>query len=151
MPEKAEEIPRFKYTFEDIQRGTEEHGSEFLTGEIVRQLGPLTYLVDVAEGCLWKRHVDHVKDVAVLLCENEITPLLAVGPELHEPEPTSSPLASVPKPTPALALEGKVSETPEEATVSTPLGNTRVPTVAPLKQYTSRARKPPDRYCPHDL
>ena len=128
-------------------------GAARIPGEIVRQLGPLTFLVDVAEGRLWKRHVDHVKDVAVLPCENEMTPPLAVGPELPEPEPTPSPLASVPEPTPAsaLALEGKASETPEEPTVSTPLGNTRVPSLAPPKLYPSRARKPPDRYRPHDL
>ena len=75
----------------------------------------------IPKRAITKRHVDHVRDVAVLLCENEITPVLAVGPELHEPEPTSSPLASIPEPIPASALEVKVSETPEEPTESTPL------------------------------
>ena len=32
MPGKAEEIPRFMYSFEDIPRGTEGHGSEFPIG-----------------------------------------------------------------------------------------------------------------------
>ena len=82
----------------------------------MRQLGPLTFLVDVAEGRLFNKHVDHVKDVAVLPCENEMTPPLEVGPELPEPEPSPSPLTSIPEPTLASALEGKASETPEEPT-----------------------------------
>ena len=80
-----------------------------------------------------------------------MTPPLVVGPELPEPEPTLSPLASVPEPTPASELAGKASKTPEEPTVSTPLENTRVPSLSPPKQYPSRARKPPERYRPHNL
>jgi len=69
------------------------HGAAWIPGEIVRQLGPLAFLVDGVEGHLWKRYVNHVKDVAVLPCENEITPPLEVCSELPEPEPTSSPVA----------------------------------------------------------
>jgi len=123
MPAKTEEIPWFKYSFEDIPE-------------------------DVAEGHLWKRHVDHVKEVAG---ENEMTPPLELCSELPEPEPTSSPVASVPERLLVAALEGNALETPEEPAVNTPLGNTRVPSLPPPKQYSSRARKPPDRYLPHNL
>ena len=117
MPGKAEEIPRFKYPLRTFHVGQKvmarnfRQGAAWIPGEILRQLGPLTFLVDVAEGRLWKSHVDHVKDVAVLPCEYEMTPTLAVGPELPEPEPSPSPLASVPEPTPASVQEGKTSET----------------------------------------
>ena len=33
-----------------------------MSGVIVQQLGPLTYLVEISAGKFWKRHVDHVKD-----------------------------------------------------------------------------------------
>ena len=31
-------------------------------GVIAQKMGPLTYLIDVSGGRLWKRHVDHIKD-----------------------------------------------------------------------------------------
>ncbi len=40
-------------------------GPNWVPRTIVQQLGPVTYLVDVSEGKLWKRHVDHLKDRGV--------------------------------------------------------------------------------------
>lgn len=37
-------------------------GASWIPGVIAQQLGPLTYLVDLRDGQLWKRHVDHLKD-----------------------------------------------------------------------------------------
>ena len=37
-------------------------GDSWIAGVIAQQLGPLTYLVDVSGGRIWKRHVDHLKD-----------------------------------------------------------------------------------------
>ncbi len=50
-------------------------------GEIVRQLGPLTYIVDVMQDRLWKRLMDHVKDIVVLPQENETVPQPSVDLE----------------------------------------------------------------------
>ena len=36
-------------------------GEKWVPGVIVQQLGPLTYLIDVSQGRVWKRHVDHMK------------------------------------------------------------------------------------------
>ena len=86
-------------------------GAAWLPGVIVQQLGPLTYLVDVSEGCLWKRHVDHIKDLHARPTENETWPEPQVGgsseatetspslPDLSLPvvEPTEVP-TSVPVP-----------------------------------------------------
>ena len=87
-------------------------GAAWLPGGIVQQLGPLTYLVDVSEGRLWKRHVDHIKDLHARPTENETWPEPQVGgsseatetspslPDLPLPvvEPTEGP-TSVPVPT----------------------------------------------------
>ncbi len=48
-------------------------GSAWIPGKIVQQLGPLTYLIDVSEGRLWKRHVDHLKQRGGDLVETETT------------------------------------------------------------------------------
>ena len=37
-------------------------GPSWVPGTIVQQLGPVTYLVDVSDGRVWKCHVDHLKD-----------------------------------------------------------------------------------------
>ena len=36
-------------------------GPNWILGTIAQKQGPLTYLVDVSNGRLWKRHVDHIK------------------------------------------------------------------------------------------
>ena len=37
-------------------------GSAWVPGVIMQQLGPLTYLVEVEGGTMWKHHMDHVKE-----------------------------------------------------------------------------------------
>ena len=36
-------------------------GDMWIPGVVVQQSGPLTFLVDVGEGRVWKRHIDHLK------------------------------------------------------------------------------------------
>ena len=36
-------------------------GLDLVQGVVAKRLGPLTYLVDVLDGRLWKRHIAHVK------------------------------------------------------------------------------------------
>ena len=36
-------------------------GARWITGVIVKKLGPMTYLIQVETGQLWKRHVDHLR------------------------------------------------------------------------------------------
>lgn len=40
-------------------------GPAWLPGKIAHKLGPLTYIVDASDGRIWKRHVDHVKNVQI--------------------------------------------------------------------------------------
>ena len=39
-------------------------GPKYVTGVVVQKLGPLSYLVEVGEGLIWRRHVDHLKELA---------------------------------------------------------------------------------------
>ena len=36
-------------------------GPDWIPGKVAQKLGPLTYLVNVSGGRIWKRHVDHIK------------------------------------------------------------------------------------------
>ena len=39
-------------------------GPKYVTGVVIQKLGPLSYLVEVGEGLIWPRHVDHLKELA---------------------------------------------------------------------------------------
>ena len=39
-------------------------GDSWLRGVVARQLGPVTYLVNLTGGRLWKRHLDHLKELS---------------------------------------------------------------------------------------
>ena len=78
-------------------------GAAWLPGVIVQQLGPLTYLVDVSEGRLWKRHVDHIKDLHARPTENETWPEPQVGGSSEATE-TSPSLPDLPLPVVVLCL-----------------------------------------------
>ena len=117
-------------------------GPDWLPGEIVQLLGPLTYLVDVGNGRFWKRHVDHLKDYALkhlpetpnTELESEIdvdiTPSAEAGsaPSVPEVTPTHTPTMS------------DTAGTTAEAT------SPAVPPMAPTRRYPVRDRRPPDRY-----
>ena len=36
-------------------------GANYLPGVVVQRLGPLPFLVEVGDGIVWRRHVDHLK------------------------------------------------------------------------------------------
>ena len=38
-------------------------GPDWIPGTITEQLGPVTYAVTTDDGQLWKRHVDHIKEL----------------------------------------------------------------------------------------
>ena len=36
-------------------------GANYLPEVVVQRLGPLSFLVEVGDGIVWRRHVDHLK------------------------------------------------------------------------------------------
>ena len=57
--------PRVLYPGQSIMAKNFRSGDDWIPGVIVQQLGPLTYMVDVANGRLWKCHVDHLKECSI--------------------------------------------------------------------------------------
>ena len=51
---------------------------------IVRQRGPLTFLVDVGQGQLWKQHLDHLKQFT---SDDDFGPSLTPSSSLNDAEP----------------------------------------------------------------
>ena len=66
-------------------------GREYLPGVVVQRLGPLTFLVEVKDGLLWRRHVDHLKPLQEspstesTSFSNEAEPEEAVDDDTHLP------------------------------------------------------------------
>ena len=119
-------------------------GLDWLRGTIVRKLGPLSYLVELDDGRLWKRHIDHIKVLQKQKpsrpsVDEQCDPSLPVTTSCQE---ESSPeLPSEPEPTPASATQAEPS--------SSPSGPTDSPTSldSHTRRYPLRTRRSPDRYC----
>ena len=50
-----------------------QNDARWLLGTIIEQRGPLSYLVQVANGVVWKRHVDHLRKTIDSPQEEEVT------------------------------------------------------------------------------
>ena len=138
------------------------HGENWIPGVILKQLGPVSFLVDVGEGRTWKRHIDHLKvrDLPEPVAESapeednivDVDPM--VEPDLVDPAPdgvtvpapVSSPLPppvplprqSTPRPVPA----------PRQSTprpVPAPRQSTPRPVPAP-RRYPTRPHHIPDYF-----
>ena len=89
-------------------------GANWIPGVILKQLGPVSFLVDVGEGRTWKRHIDHLKvrDLPETVAESapeednivDVSPM--VEPDIVDPAPDGvtvpAPVSSpLPPPVPA--------------------------------------------------
>jgi hypothetical protein len=62
-------------------------GAKYVPGVVIERLGPLSYLVSVQDGVVWKRHVDHLKALnpspeADRSSDNSVEPDFTVEQEL---------------------------------------------------------------------
>ena len=95
--------------------------STWIPGVIVQQHGPLTFLVDVGQGLLWRRHLDHLKQFP---SDDDFGPSLT---------PASPPGGAIPSPS-------------DTSTTITSTSQAAVQTETE-RRYPSRVRRSPDRYC----
>ena len=124
------------------------NGPRWLLGTIIERRGPLSYLVQVANGVVWKRHVDHLRKT-IDSPQEEVT-----VPEIIDESPTASSLQEppavysneggtvVPPPSDSVPVITEGSETAtlpveEPVTDTTPL---------PPRRYPQRVRRPPERF-----
>ena len=144
--------PRSFYVGQSVMARNFGHGNKWIAGVVARQLGPVTYLVDVSDGRVWKRHVDHLKELVT-----------------NHPMPTNEPEvdidispASVPESTPTVVPNTSTNDRsnppatsepenpPSTPDPTSPTSNvaTRAETLEdPLtpRRYPSRQRHPPVR------
>ena len=125
-------------------------GPRWVLGTVVERRGPLSYLVQVATGVLWRRHIDHLLETAD--SPQEETAEQNATPDLGNPVSYSPPLTppgDVPAVVPATESPSTSTETAalsdnqelaQESSNSSPI------TTPPPRRYPQRVRKPPDRF-----
>jgi len=120
-------------------------GPSWIPGTIVGRNGPLSYVVQVKGEQVWKRHIEHLREVGDTPVEEPIGTRSATDqPPLDESE--SFPATS--------DTEGNATTQPSEAQLDSPEQSssetstspvTNQPTVA-TRRYPHRIRRPPKRY-----
>ena len=123
-------------------------GPSWVPGTIVQQLGPVTYLVDVSDGRVWKRHVDHLKDRGA----ESLTPWTPDQTENIPGDPQLMPTEQVVD-LPTIATP-PVIITPSESGTTPLTSDDTLPDLPSLatsnasttRRYPARERRPPDRY-----
>ena len=126
-------------------------GASWIAGVIAQQLGPVTYLVDVSGGRLWKRHVDHLKEVRSPLTSSTDESEVEVDFDVSSPSTPSDAneagVVSSPPSTEQNTTDSSSNGTrndlspPSEPTV--PVQETAPP---PPRRYPTRPHRPPERF-----
>ena len=127
-------------------------GPRWLLGTVTERRGPLSYLVQVASGQVWKRHVDHLLETIdsprkeELEAEPETVPVPQPEPEpapVSQPEPEPVPVPQ-PVPVPVPQAHPVLEPAPTSPPPPVPVPN---PSILPMtRRYPVCVRHKPDRY-----
>ena len=98
-------------------------GDKWLPGVVVERKGPLSYVVQMKSGVLWRRHIDQLSELSN--SANDSDDLAEPG---FEPEETNS------DPVPETEQNGAPPEEPPETEADS------------VRRYPSRIRNPPTMY-----
>ena len=121
-------------------------GPNWLCGTIAMKCGPLTYLVNVTDGRVWKRHVDHIKTCQTTQSAPEVE--TEVEGDFDLPQTPREVSISGPASTEVTNSSNDDSSVPpsNEGTQPTVPPNSQTP-----RRYPSRQHNPPDRFEPNNL
>ena len=156
---KAREL----FTGQDVMVRNLRDGPKWVPGVIIERTGPVSYLVEMSNGMIWKRHIDQIRGHNDELSEVPLstTPyIVSIGTEQHQPyvdspsqhdlespsqhdleppsQPNQEPPANQHDPVPQ---EVQSSDYDVEDHVQ----EVQEPIQEPERRYPQRVRKPPDR------
>ena len=122
-------------------------GPHWLQGTIIERKGPLSYLVQLTSGAVWRRHIDHILESVDSPQEEPVTPEPVISVPEELPSPSSIPVDVTP-PTVPVTEQSDIST--DETAVSEPapvLTDYQSETVqTPPRRYPQRQHRPPERY-----
>ena len=116
-------------------------GPKWMEGVVVERKGPLSYVVQVNHGMLWRRHTDQLRNGPSTVQQTDSDVEVPTGPETEEREEESTPetenggVYSESPDNGALHAENNAETADEPETVDTT-----------VRRYPSRVRQPPQRY-----
>ena len=145
-------------------------GDKWVPGVVLKQLGPVSYLIDVGEGKAWKRHVDHLKlrdlpepegpqvetdfpsstlpvvenagtSNAAAVMSDTSCPVTGPAPDLDTAETSSPSRVDVDIAIPTLSASGSDATPPTVGLSPSPTTMT--------SRYPTRVRQPPDYWHEH--
>ena len=113
----------------------------WLFGTVVERTGPKSYVIQLEDGRVWKRHVDHLRRSEVAESANKpesdlTAPPERTKPDYHVPKPAPTPTEPEPSPDP-LELKLKKELTEEDTQI---LGDP-APPVAPMQELRRSSRE----------
>ena len=109
----------------------------WIPGVVVQQKGPLTYIVKVCDGKMWKRHIDHLRLSSPQDMQEDSAP--------YSSAPTVLPAARVDPSTPPSRTPAAHTDPSSTSRTDPPTPSPRTPT-PPTRRYPLRIRHPIDRY-----
>ena len=136
------------------------NGPRWLLGTVIERRGPLSYLVQVANGVVWKRHVDHLrKTIDSPQEEEEVLRKTNDSPQGEEevtvPDTDDTGSSSLlhegpssPLPTVNVPPVNDNRDTAEPRVVEPSVTDNIASPTPPPRRYPQRVRRPPERF--HD-
>ncbi len=143
-------------------------GAEWVAAEIVERLGPLTYLVETSDRQLWRRHVDHLKELVERRVSTEslggdcvdwdssaqetAAPEVSGTATAEHPPTTATSQLGQPSPEPVGRAQSSTSmsttPTTATATAARPESSTTAGTtpLSPTPRYPARAHQRPNYF-----
>ena len=130
-------------------------GQAWVPGTVVERQGPLSYLVQVYDGGVWKRHLDHLYEMNHSPQEDEVSPSHAVPlpvpgrARIPEPEQqsTSVETAANPASPPAdTSSETVLAPTPSASESTSGSASVTSPSPQPAATTLARSRGTSSRY-----
>ena len=104
-------------------------GPKWVPGTIIKQLGPVSFLVRISEGIEWKRHIDHIRDYTGDTADTQPSTAPASSEEPQDADYYSYP-----------SREQHSTEQPSDASREDASDENLEP------RYPSRVRRQPDRF-----
>jgi len=126
-------------------------GAAWIPGVVMERLGPVTYLVDVNNDQIWKRHADQLKSITDPPMVSDEMPQIPLGVEDDDvgidtlvDTPTELPMSDAQE-----ATEGTPSSPPTSPVSSAPVPPPTQSETGTTSRYPSRERRKPDWYDRH--
>ena len=114
-------------------------GPHWIPGTVVKQNGPLTYLVKVRENQVWKRHIDHVRQM-----EDTPRELLRSNEQSADSNMTENEFND------ASVTDDDFTDEIADAHTRETTGTAAEPVDSDVRRYPQRTRRPPDRLIHQD-